>query len=577
MSKGKRNRQKRRKGRARRSSGLRDHRQEKKVPTPPFLTMPNLNQVSWPHDGLPDFIWLQAIREETGDLAAVNKALDVLDEFVPEPPDTSGDEEPDDKGRAQEADHPRPNEFLDGRISNLPLVAEDRRAEAREELRDRAPWALPDALGHGFALYPECPAAWLYEDWVEHHRADPDIGVAYLKRLVAPIIDPRGRPSSQLRTIPTARMFKHNKLFLVEGMAVVDLLPGYPVDLSEEDQRHVEQWARNTWNIHWMTSDRTVADAWAKHFWRQNWRISACDPEPAESPPLDEADEDAVEPSEAGRGRREMTVAEIQRGFVAAVDTLGTELRSHQQRVEIDTYDATTDEVKFGLASRVFRLLRHVAADPDLWTNKLGPHVMRSMIDARIIIAWLIKQDDPELFGKFKAYGVGKRKLFKLQLEELMDRDDLSTDESDEALHRRLEAEVNQDVMEEFIKIDFGGSFSGKNIRQMAQEAGLAELYSLSYQPLSTEAHGEWGSLIAFDLRHCGNPLHRYHRLGTFDTSPEVIVHLGWVRTAFDLAQDATTEIFMSYGQDVKPLFEQCLERFNQARSGQTSASDSSD
>lgn len=108
-------------------------------------------------------------------------------------------------------------------------------------------------------------------------------------------------------------------------------------------------------------------------------------------------------------------------------------------------------------------------------------------------------------------------------------------------------------------------------------EAGLAELYSLSYQPLSTEAHGEWGSLIAFDLRHCGNPLHRYHRLGTFDTSQEVIVHLGWVRTAFDLAQDATTEIFMSYGQDVKPLFERCLERFNQARSGQASASDSSD
>lgn len=175
---------------------------------------------------------------------------------------------------------------------------------------------------------------------------------------------------------------------------------------------------------------------------------------------------------------------------------------------------------------------------------------------------------------KSKDYGVGKRKL---QLEDLMDREDISTNESDEALHKRLEAEVNQDVMEEFVKIDVGGSFSGKNIRQMAQDAGLAELYSLSYQPLSTEAHGEWGSLIAFDLRHCGNPLHRYHRLGTSDTSPEVIVHLGWVRTAFALARDAIPDIFTSYGHDVEPIFEECLERLNQSTSRPASRAGSSE
>src|SRR5204863_302436 len=161
-----------------------------------------------------------------------------------------------------------------------------------------------------------------------------------------------------------------------------------------------------------------------------------------------------------------------QRGFVEAIDELGNELRDRQHRVEIDNYEPTADEVKLGLASRTFRLLRHLAADPDLWTNEMGPHVLRSMIDARIIIAWLLKQNDPELFHKFKDYGLGKRKLFKLQLEELMDREELSSDEGDEALHRRLEAEVNQDLMEEFIRIDVGGSFSGKNIRQMAKEAG---------------------------------------------------------------------------------------------------------
>jgi hypothetical protein len=87
----------------------------------------------------------------------------------------------------------------------------------------------------------------------------------------------------------------------------------------------------------------------------------------------------------------------------------------------------------------------------------------------------------------------------------------------------------------------------------------------LSYQPLSTESHGEWGSLIAFDLHHCGNPLHRYHRLGTYDTSSHMLVHLGWVREAFALARDAIGDIFRTYGISVDPLFEKCSDRMSKA------------
>jgi Family of unknown function (DUF5677) len=569
MSKHKRNRGKRRQAKRRQSSMLKDHRQHKKVLTPPFLQIPNLKPVSWQHDGLPDFLWIQAVREETGDLAAANKALDVLDKFVPEPPDASEDENGGERPEPEEAYEPHPNVHLDGRISTFPLVPEDRRAEAREAMTKAAPWALPDGLGHALALYPECPAAWLYEDWAKVNHADPEVGTNYLKRLVAPLLDPKDRPSSQVRTIPVARAFKHEKIVLQRGMEVIDLLPKYPTGLNEEEQLHVEQWNRNMWNVHQMTSDRTIANAWVTHFWKQNWRISACTPEPNVPLPLAEADAGEDPPSEEGRGHRQPTVAETQRGFVEAIDALGRELRAAQQRVDIDVYRPTPDEVKLGLASRMFRLLRHVASDPDLWTNEMGPHALRPMIDARITIAWLLKQNDPELFQKFKDNGVGKRKLFKLQLEELMDNEDLTSDENDQALHERLEAEVNQDVMEEFIKIDLGGSFSGKNIRQMAQEADLGELYSLSYQPLSTEAHGEWGSLMALDLRHCGNPLHRYHRLGTFDTSPTVTVHLGWVRTAFTLARDAINDCFASYGLDVSPLFERCLAQMDEARTTQ--------
>lgn len=83
---------------------------------------------------------------------------------------------------------------------------------------------------------------------------------------------------------------------------------------------------------------------------------------------------------------------------------------------------------------------------------------------------------------------------------------------------------------------------------------------------LPTEAHGEWGSLIAFDLRHCGNPLHRHHRLAAFDTSAETYVHLGWVRTTFELAKHAITTVYDAYGADVRPGFDRCLTTMDEAR-----------
>jgi Family of unknown function (DUF5677) len=572
MGKGKRNREKRRREAERRhSSSLGEHRRHKKTLTPPLASLPNMKPVSWQHESLPDFLWLRAIKEETGFLPAPHEALDVLDRFVAET--TREEEEVEARTQAAADSKPHLDLYLDGRLSTFALVPPDRRAEARQALRDEVPWALPDELGHALMLYLECPAAWLYEDWIEENEVDRDIGTAYLKRLVEPLLDPRGRPSSQLRLLPLARLAKHGKLHFADGRDIVELLRKYPTYLDREHQLRVEQWARATWNAFGMMFKREVAEAWCRHFWEQNWKISSCDPEPEASPPPTEDEAPEERPSEADRGRRPPTVSEVQRGFVQAVDTLGDALRQEQHRIEIDLYDRTPDEVKLGLASRMFRLLRHFAADPDLWTNEMGPHVFRSLIDARIVVAWLLKQDDRETFERFKDYGLGKRKLFKLQLEELMDREDL-TDEDDEALHKRLEAEVNQDVMEEFVKIDLGGSFSSKNIRQMANETDLAELYSLSYQPLSSEAHGEWSSLIAFDLRHCGNPLHRWHRLGTFDTSPEVVVHFGWVRQAFNVAEAAIIEIFASSGIDVRPLFEKCLEQMNEARKYAAPAAD---
>lgn len=284
---------------------------------------------------------------------------------------------------------------------------------------------------------------------------------------------------------------------------------------------------------------------------------------------LGEFDEESELPEEDGSRAAEQgtTIADLRNAFTGAIRGMGADLRQKQSEATLDTFSPEEDEVKLGLASRAFRLLQHFLLTPQLWTNEMAPHLIRSLVDERIVVAWLLKKADPALFRAYKAYGAGKRKLYKLKLEELMDAEGQDGDERTNVreLHRRLEPEVNQDTMEEFLAIDLGGSFSGKNVRQMAREADLADLYSLSYQPMSTESHGEWGSLIMFDLDHCGNPLHLYHRLGAFNVDVPSYLHSGWARSALNLAEEIIAEVFSSLGLDAASAFDRFHESVNAA------------
>jgi hypothetical protein len=523
----------------RQSSGLKDHRQQKKTLTPPLLNLPKLKLTSWPHTGVPECIWIAAVARETGSRGGPHVPLDVLDEFAPE-------------GR----------EIVDGRITRFAVVPEERRASAREALRSRAPAGLPEDLGHALSLYPECPAFWLFQDWREANELDADRGIAYLKELIESMIPARTSLSAELRMIPIARMAKNGKLRFGPAVETIELLPKYPTYLDAEDRAHVESFARSTWNILQQLDEDDRTEDWGRYFWRHSWEISDCDPTLGEAPVDD--DEDLPSDESNGSATSEPTLPEVRARFLDILGTLGNDLRQLQLEAEIDTFDSEVHEVKLGLASRAFRLLNRFVSDPSLWTNEMAPHLVRSMVDERIVVAWLLKQDDPEMFERFKEYGRGKRKLLKLKLEELMDRDDLAAEDVSD-LHKSVEAEINIDSMEEFLTIDLGGSFSGKNIRQMAQETDLADLYSLSYQPLSSEAHGEWGSLAMFDLGHCGNPLHNYHRIGRFDTSGRGYIHIGWVRIALGLAEETIADLFDSIGLDTRPLFERCHDAMDEA------------
>jgi len=177
-----------------------------------------------------------------------------------------------------------------------------------------------------------------------------------------------------------------------------------------------------------------------------------------------------------------------------------------------DLYAPSRFEVLTGVVGRALRLVRTIAGYPLMWTMEQGAPVLRALVESRITLRYLLAKDDPELYEKYKAFGVGRLKLLKLHLEEVID----AVGEGGEGLqdYRDLiSGYVNRDRYEEFINIDLGGTFSGVDMRRMANDVDLDLDYRLMFAPASSNVHGEWGAIDMNVFEACLNPLHGHHRI----------------------------------------------------------------
>jgi hypothetical protein len=178
-----------------------------------------------------------------------------------------------------------------------------------------------------------------------------------------------------------------------------------------------------------------------------------------------------------------------------------------------DIFNPDRYEVFTGIVARVLRYLNVHIGYPALWTMEHGAPLLRSVVEARIIIRYLAAADvESDIFRRFKAYGMGRLKLLKLHFEEYLAAEQ-NPHEDMIAYVGYLEALVNQDIMEEFQGINLGGNFAGKDMRKMAAEVGLEREYRLLFAPASSNVHGEWSVIDEYALERCRNPLHLRHRI----------------------------------------------------------------
>jgi hypothetical protein len=396
---------------------------------------------------------------------------------------------------------------FNGTLTSFDTVPEELRGDMLERLKSRYLFerAFPVELSISLSKYENPPGRWLWERQEPEGGYDEEqrrIAEKQLARIIDDCWNGRNQNSTWAKMGLTSALFSSGRVMLPDSIASDwgNLLPRYPHDLTEDEVRRVESSMRAMYQgmsrIMLTEEKRNAVDDWAKEFWRSNWKLYAC---------VDE--EDAPESD----GDDEKQMIKYHKELHSYFADL-TERFFKAAGVDPDLYNPVRHEVLSGIVSRSRRAVAIVLGNPMMWSSEHGSGTIRALVEARIVLAWLIFKDDPSLYVKFQEYGRGHLKLLKLHLEAYVDKQENPSPEL-LANIEELDAMVNRDVSEEFQNISIESNFAGVSVRKMAEDVGMLDDYRFLFAPASSTFHGEWPALDQFALVQCTNPMHRGHRV----------------------------------------------------------------
>jgi hypothetical protein len=250
--------------------------------------------------------------------------------------------------------------------------------------------------------------------------------------------------------------------------------------------------------------DYPITD-WSKHFWRRNLELSECEVL-------------RFEPTDVEKKAIEELKTRI--GEVSSFNSISTKryFAKLLTKYAFDLYDPLKDEVITGLLSRIERLYLLVLENTQKGLDDVSRILLRCMADSVLTYCYLLRQNSPELFRKFKDYGEGKEKQLLLNLQDTPQSCPTLGGETVET----LSASLGGGIAPERVDISLG-NWIDVSSRDIAKELGLESVYCMIYDPASADIHGTWSSIKNINLRYCVNPLHRYHRvpwIGKFPYRP---------------------------------------------------------
>lgn len=191
------------------------------------------------------------------------------------------------------------------------------------------------------------------------------------------------------------------------------------------------------------------------------------------------------------------------------------ESRAAEKIILAKFYSNNESQVICALLARQYRLLWTVLNSPAAQNHDAAPMFLRSMADAYINIAYILKSphDHATLFIR---YGLGDEYLqYEQRKEAARAIDDAERRKEHEVFADQLLGWIESQIATWAIDVNLG-SWSGKNTREMAIEAGEEDFYRFVYKPFSACIHSTWGHVGKYNVLPCNEPLHKFHLVGNY-------------------------------------------------------------
>lgn len=210
---------------------------------------------------------------------------------------------------------------------------------------------------------------------------------------------------------------------------------------------------------------------------------------------------------------------------------------------KFNIYNAFRDEILLGLASRIYRLTIQIVSYIPNWVEDIGQVYVRMAVESYIYWKWLKTCGSDDDFKKYYEHGLGQQKLYMEHLNTYLTSNGMSMHEAEEQ-NTGLNF-IRRHKLSSFIPVNVGNPLD-KNLRILAEEADLKELYCLVFSPASSIVHGMYDSLEKYYLRQCRNPFHCFHRVPFYWSKNSV--------SEYGLAQTLTITdwVFAEMLEDVK-------------------------
>ena len=502
---------------------LKGHKKVGSKYLPPFMTYPKLETISWAHDMLPELLWLALLRDQQGYSVAVRNAIQLSDIMnnVVQGPRKGGFSLASDFDEELQGEH---DEII---------------SKVDSSLRQ----SLDSCVGLITKFYPEFPMKWLVsEKWMEETSVGLE-GLEQIKNAIRVCGDRTSKPAMECQVLAFVMEAKAGKLKVDSGIAHdPNLISEYP---ESDESRKMAAHVRAALNAY--VGHRKKPRTWPNYFWRHSFEISTCE-YPSKSKEFEESHPDVLDTMEPEDGviRIVNKTFEFGRQFENMAET---EIQKLWNDARVDLADPIRYDVIIGLLARNLQLTCDIVQNPGLWIMPISAILVRCMIEMQIRLAWLIKCGSDTDFKDYVEFGLGQEKLYLEHLKRLSGEDRIDKEQIIEDIEER-EKWINAQRFTFLLPVDVGGGNKGKDLRVMADEAGILDLHRLVYSPLSSAVHGHWNTIARMNLTPCLNPLHGRHWLPYLPKRP---ISLSFVFEAVNCYSECFELVSLSFkGKEIE-------------------------